>query len=407
MTAQHSAVGGSVASRVMHCPASVGLVEKVPAHLRRTSAYAERGTALHAAAVMAIEDIDNKGLSASLAGTTIGSYTISSEDIVASLAPVLAHVDALLVPGADFYLEQRVTFPGISNCFGTVDLLARIGRTVHVEDFKFGSGVRVVALRPDGDEDVINAQIAFYAAAARHTFPELFADIDNITLTILQPVSIEPDAETVSSVTITNRELDDFVTTYRDVCAEALSDAPRLARGDWCRFCPAKVVCPLHTAPLLDLAQFALPTSPSKAEYLKALAAGLELVDAVKDLGIALRDQAKAALQAGDVVPGFALSAGRAERDWRDENAAIAALIRAGFARADIIDETVRSPRQVELRAKARGLKIPSGLIGSHRSGVSLVRGENARAVVPGRGEIVRSFSEAIQAFQLKGGRQP
>ena len=43
----HSRFGGSVATRVLRCPASVGLVEKVPAYLRKVSAYAERGTACH------------------------------------------------------------------------------------------------------------------------------------------------------------------------------------------------------------------------------------------------------------------------------------------------------------------------------------------------------------------------
>jgi hypothetical protein len=405
MTA-HSPFGGSVAARVLHCPASVRLVEQVPAHLRRTSAYAERGTALHAAMVLLLDDIENKDLLASLAGMTLGDYTITADDVATALAPTLAYVDALLVPGTEFYLEQRVAFPTIAGAFGTVDLLARIGRAVHVDDFKFGTGVRVLALRPDGDDNVvINAQLMFYAAGARHTHPELFVDADDIVLTILQPVSIEPDAEMVSSVSVTPAELDAFVTTYRGACEEALSGAPRLARGDWCRFCPARPICPEHTRPLLDLAQFTLPTPATggKEAYLQALAGGLDLVDAIKDLSVALRDQAKSALQNGDVVPGYALSAGRAERNWRDENAAIAALIRAGFARADVIDETMRSPRQVELRAKARGLKIPPELIGSQRSGVSLVRSENARAAVPGRSEIVRSFSAAIQA--LRGGQ--
>ena len=72
-------------------------------------------------------------------------------------------------------------------------------------DFKFGAGVRVLALYPDGDEDVVNAQLMFYAAAARHSLPEFFAGVDNIVLTILQPVSIEPDAEMVSSVAVNAR----------------------------------------------------------------------------------------------------------------------------------------------------------------------------------------------------------
>ena len=62
----------------------------------------------------------------------------------------------------------------------------------------------------------------------------------------------------------------------------------------------------------------------------------------------------------------------------------------------------MRSPKQVELRAKARGFKIPQELIGSHRSGVALVR-SNARAPVPGRSELVRMFSAALKAFQEGG----
>ena len=101
----------------------------------------------------------------------------------------------------------------------------------------------------------------------------------------------------------------------------------------------------------------------------------MDLVDAVKDISTALHDQAKRALENGDLVPGYALSAGRAERHWRDDEAtAIAALERLGLSRDDIIAEAMRSPKQVELRAKARGLKVPNEFIVSRRSGVSLVR---------------------------------
>ena len=146
-----------------------------------------------------------------------------------------------------------------------------------------------------------------------------------------------------------------------------------------------------------------MPT-PVAGDYLQLLAAGLNLVDAVKDLATALRDQAKQALHDGGVVPGYALSAGRAVRAWQDEAAAPVKLLGLGLARDDVLVETLRSPKQVELRAKARGLKIPADFIVSHPSGVSLVRGENARAPVLGRSDLMRSFSEALTAFQ-KGGR--
>ena len=316
-------------------------------------------------------------------------------------------MDRLLTPEAEYYLERRVVFPTIANTFGTCDLLVRIGPTVHVVDFKFGSGVPVRALYADGDEDVINAQLLFYAAAARHSLPEFFAGVESIELTILQPVSIETDAEMENSVTVTHDELDAFITVYGAACAEALCEAPRLARGDWCRFCAARPICPAHTGPLLDLAQFMVPTAaPSwKDAYLQLLAAGLDLVDAVKDLGKALHDQAKQALHAGDAVPGHTLSAGRAARQWHDENTAIATLCGLGLTRDDVVAETMRSPKQVERRAKARGLKVPPELIDSHPSGVSLVRSENARAPAPGRGEIVRQFSAALESFQKEGSR--
>jgi Protein of unknown function (DUF2800) len=155
----------------------------------------------------------------------------------------------------------------------------------------------------------------------------------------------------------------------------------------------------------LDLAQFVVPTDapPSTDAYLQALAAGLNLVDAIRDIRAALHDQAKRALEKGDVVPGYALSAGRAERHWRDEPTAIAALQNLGLSRDDVIAETMRSPKQVELRAKARGLKVPQELIVSHRSGVSLTRCENVRVPVRRRDEIARSFAAELEAFQQSG----
>jgi len=402
----HSPFGGSVAARVLRCPASVGLVEKVPAYLRKVSAYAERGTALHKAMVLLI---DNARTFDGLVGEIIGCYAIARDDVENALRPAYAYVDALLdAPGAEFYLEQRVIFPTI-DAFGTVDLLIRIGAILHVVDFKFGTGVPVFALYPDGDEDIINAQLLFYAAAARHSLRDFFAGVENIVLTIVQPLSVDIDAEMVSSVTVTHAELDAFIAAYRVACEQAISAAPHLESGSWCRFCPARPICPAHTGPLLDLSRFVMPVAlcapADKAAYLQALAAGLDLVDAITDLRTALHDQAKRALQNGDYVPGYALSAGRAERRWRDENAAFAALQSAGFYYDDVMKAEMRSPKQVELRAKARGLEIPKELIGSRRSGVSLVRSENVRVPVLGRGELARTFSEALKAFC--GGRQP
>src|SRR5215831_3688851 len=256
----HSKFGGSVAARVLRCPASVGLTEKVPAYLHRSSIHAIRGSALHVAMTLLLED--NPPSLKSLVGKTIGTYTITSDDVATAIGPAYAYVETLLdMPGAEYFLERRVVFPTISNTFGTLDLLVRVDHMVHVIDFKFGVGVRVCVLTPDGDEDVINAQLLFYAAAARHSLREFFAGVESIVLTILQPVSIELDAEPISSVEVTHAELDEFIVAYRAACEEALSDGPHLQPGSWCRFCPARPICPAHTKPLLNLEAFTLPSA--------------------------------------------------------------------------------------------------------------------------------------------------
>ena len=138
--------------------------------LGKTSFWAERGTACHTAIARLIENECTLG---DLVGTTIGGYTLTRDDVENALRPAFAYAVALLdTPGAEYYLEQRVSFPTIAGAFGTADLIVRIGNTIHIIDFKFGAGVRVLALYPDGDEDVINAQLLFYAAAARHSLPD-------------------------------------------------------------------------------------------------------------------------------------------------------------------------------------------------------------------------------------------
>jgi hypothetical protein len=191
----HSPFGGSVAARILHCRASVRLIEQVPEYLRRSSVYADRGTTLHAAMVFLIDETEDLE---SLVGKTIGDYVVTHDDVENALRPVYAYVAPLLdMPGAEYYREHRVVFPVIANAFGTCDLLVRVGSTIHVVDYKFGAAVRVRALYPDGDEDVISAQLMFYAAAARHSLPEFCVGVDTFVLTILQPQSIEPDAEIV------------------------------------------------------------------------------------------------------------------------------------------------------------------------------------------------------------------
>ena len=124
-----------------------------------------------------------------LVGETIDDYTITRDDVENALRPAYAYVDALLdTPGAEYYLEaaRRVSRPSPAPSAPPISSFASAtSSTSSISNS--AAGVRVLALYPDGDEDVINAQLLFYAAAARHSFPEFFAGVEDIVLTILQP----------------------------------------------------------------------------------------------------------------------------------------------------------------------------------------------------------------------------
>src|SRR5262249_20963560 len=108
----HSPFGGSRATRILRCPGSVSLTEKVPAALHRLSIHAERGTALHAAITLLL---DAKESFESLVSQTIGSYAITHDDVENALRPVFTYITALLdTPEAEFYLEQRIVFPTVA-----------------------------------------------------------------------------------------------------------------------------------------------------------------------------------------------------------------------------------------------------------------------------------------------------
>ena len=133
----HSPFGGSVAARVLRLPRL-----RPP---RRASAGASaqdvrlRG-ARHGAAMQRWSFCSTRAniskASSARRSTTTRSRATTSKPRCGRLSPTWMRSST---PGAEFYLERRVVFPTIAGAFGTVDLIVRIGGTVHVIDFKFGS----------------------------------------------------------------------------------------------------------------------------------------------------------------------------------------------------------------------------------------------------------------------------
>ena len=122
---QHSRiVGGSTAKRVINCPGSVALVDKMPP--QPSSSYADEGTLLHDT----IADIlDGKGTVESYLGRKHNDAVLTQDLIDAKLTVALAALDAVDPQGEmEYAVESRVGFGDLlPDVFGSTDMLGRIG----------------------------------------------------------------------------------------------------------------------------------------------------------------------------------------------------------------------------------------------------------------------------------------
>ena len=132
-----SVVGGSTAKRVIACPGSVALCDKMPP--RPSSKYADVGTLLH----NVIADVLDKGFAPEhYLGTVYEEQVLTQELIDDKIKPALAALDAVDPDKLmEYAVETRVGFGDfLPDVFGSTDFLGRIGNTAYVLDWKFGDG---------------------------------------------------------------------------------------------------------------------------------------------------------------------------------------------------------------------------------------------------------------------------
>ena len=241
-----SIVGGSTAKRVIACPGSVALVDKMPP--QPSSSYADEGTLLHDT----IADVlDFKGTPESYLGRKHADVVLTQELLDEKLLPALAALDEIDPEGdLSYAVESRVGFGDLlPDVFGSTDFLGRLGGRAVVLDWKFGNGVAV--------EVEENAQLMFYAAAAMRTKETqwVFEGVSEVELIIVQPPSVKRWTTTVEHI----KQFEDQL--VRAVKVALAPEAP-LASGDHCKWCAAKPVCPLMTGAVDRIARAKLDALP-------------------------------------------------------------------------------------------------------------------------------------------------
>jgi len=294
-----SIVGGSTAKRVISCPASVKLVAKMPP--KPSSVHADRGTLLHDAIALILEDKPD------VVGMKYNDITLTQELYDEKIVPALAALDEINVD--EYVVESRVGFgdllPGV---FGSADLLGRIGQRAVVLDWKFGDGVAVSAEE--------NEQGMFYAAAAMRTLETewVFDKAEEIEIIIVQPPVVRRWLTTPARIKQFEREL------VAAVKQSQKDDAP-FKTGDHCRWCAAKPVCPQMTGEVDRFVKTSLQTIDATQ-----IGHYLQQADQIEDFIKSVREMAFTMLENDVKVPGYKLVAKRGTRQWVDEAKAIELL---------------------------------------------------------------------------------
>ena len=374
---QHSnIVGGSTAKRVINCPGSVALVQKMPP--KPSSKYADEGTLLHN--VMA-ELIMSEEPPEYYIGTRYEDQILTFELVEEKILPALRALD-IIDPEhkMEIEAETRVGFgdllPGV---FGSTDLIGRLGNRAVVLDWKFGDGVMV--------EVEENPQLMFYAAAAMRT-PEAqwaFNGVTEIECVIVQPPEVRRWVTTPERIAEFELQLVQAVKT-------ALKPDAPLAVGDHCRWCAAKPICPKMTGAVDRALKVQIEALPAEQISIYLRNADM-LEDWIKDL----RALALQMLESGAKLPEYKLVAKRAIRSWSDEEKAKVALFAYGLTESEVMESSVVSPAKAEKALKKRKIGLPEDLVVAISSGNTLASVDDPRPEVMLLGKQLSAALSKIQ----------
>ena len=370
-----SIVGGSTASRVINCPGSVALVQKMPP--KPSSKYADEGTLLHDAISLIL---DGKETAQSVIGMRYEDVTLTQDlydDKIDVALTKLAEIDPNME--MEYMVETKVSFGDvIPGAFGSADLLGRIGDRAIVLDWKFGSGVAVSAEE--------NYQGMFYAAAAMRTAQSkwVFEGAKEIEIIIVQPPVMKRWATTFERIQEFERDL------IRAVKLAAAPDAP-MELGSHCRWCAAKPVCPLMTGEVDRRVKASLENidAPTLAEYLSK-------ADLLEQWINDLRKLAYTMLEKDIPVPGYKLVAKRGTRQWIDEDKAAQKLIDI-LPADEVYTKKLVSPAQAEKLLKKMRQELPEDLVVSVSSGSTLTTDDDPR---PALLNIGKQLTDALSKLQ-------
>lgn len=359
---KHALLSASAASRWLTCTAAPRFEEGLP---ESTSTYAAEGSLAHAIAELkALKKFTiMTGRTYSTRLNKLKKDPLYDPEMDKTTDLYLEHLteQAMLYDSTPTVaVEVRVDFSEyVPEGFGTCDCVMIGGDTLSITDYKHGKGVPVAATG--------NPQMRLYALGALKRYAAVFGDtIKNVRMSIDQP-----RLNSYSTDLITVDELLDWGNSIKPIAQKAFSGLGEFVPGEHCRFCRGKAQCRARANANSALEDFkgcvpAATIQPGEfvpqvhsyitpngnevhplltdAEVGDLLIRGQHLVQWYKDL----EEYATKRLMDGKPIEGWKLVAGRSVRTFTDQDAAIQAVIAAGYDEALVYDRKPKTLSELE-----------------------------------------------------------
>lgn len=234
----HAFLSASGSHRWLQCTPSAALERHLP---DQGSVYAKEGSKAHACAEAALNAFLTKSSPVEIASDPEMARNV--ETYVDFVIEKFNGVRKTTTADAVLLIEQRLDFsPWVPEGFGTGDAVILADKTLEVIDLKYGKGVPVSAKN--------NSQMKLYALGALHIYG-LFYDIDQVTMTIVQP-----RLNDISSDTISLAELLNWGEEIKPIAQKAFNGQGEYRPGDHCRFCRAAAICKPRAEYNLELMKY-------------------------------------------------------------------------------------------------------------------------------------------------------
>lgn len=331
---EHSTLGGSGAERWMECPGSNVLLDALDLPQSDEADYQAEGTAAHEVAAHCLLN----GLDAWEVMHQEFHGVICSEDMATAVQVYLDDVRQFMTPTATVMIEAAICEDLAKRphpkFYGHVDFASYDTDVLVVEDYKHGQGIVV--------EPEWNAQLLYYAFGIIYPRVGHIRSDRIVLIRVCQPRAFHPDGP-IREWSTTVGEIVLWAETKLIPAMKAAEIEKDLKTGDWCRFCPAKLFCPL----LSGLYGAAMRADPNFVPNFgnERLAQEYMQREAVKFYMTALDKEVLRRNTLGNTVPGTQLEHKKANRVWK---AGAEPIFKGRFGDKAVSPAELKSPAEME-----------------------------------------------------------